>query len=323
MTSTTTSAPASTSANEITITRLYDAPVKTVWEAWTDPEQIAQWWGPRGFTLTTHSKDLRPGGTWDYTMHGPDGTDYPNVARYFEVEPMKKLRYDHGGTHDQPALFHVLVLFKEVNGKTQMDMTMTLPTPEALEETRQIIKNHNGNSTWDRLGEYLEKASSDREIFIINRSFSAPLDTMYNLWTDPDHFTQWLPPTGFTMRFIRADIKPGGSGFYAMTDGRAMTMYGKVEYREMHRPDRIVYTQQFADEHDNLARHPMAPNWPATMLTTVTLAAEGSNATRVTVQWEPYGDVTPEELDTFRAMKGGMTQGWTGSFDKLEAYLDR
>ena len=65
-------------SNEIKITRIYDASKEQVWDAWTDPEQVGQWWGPRGFTLTTHGKDLRPGGYWSYTMHGPDGTDYEN-----------------------------------------------------------------------------------------------------------------------------------------------------------------------------------------------------------------------------------------------------
>ena len=96
-------------SNEIQITRVYDAPVEAVWDAWTDPEQVAQWWGPRGFTLTTHSKDLRPGGNWDYTMHGPDGTDYPNKTKYLEVEKHAKLVYDHGGNDDRPPLFRVTV----------------------------------------------------------------------------------------------------------------------------------------------------------------------------------------------------------------------
>ena len=68
---------------------------------WTDPEQVAQWWGPRGFTLTTHSKDIRPGGHWDYTMHGPDGVNYPNQTKYHEVEECSKLVYDHGGNDGQ------------------------------------------------------------------------------------------------------------------------------------------------------------------------------------------------------------------------------
>ena len=88
-----------------------DAPVKAVWDAWTDLKQVAQWWGPRGFTLTTHSKDLRPGGHWSYTMHGPDGTDYPNRTHYFEVEKYSRLVYDHGASEDRPPLFRVTVNF--------------------------------------------------------------------------------------------------------------------------------------------------------------------------------------------------------------------
>ena len=66
----------------------------------------------------------------------------------------------------------------------------------------------------------------------------------------------------------------------------------------------------------------MMPTWPATMLTTVALTAEGPDRTRVTVTWEPYGATTPEELETFIKARGGMTQAWTGSFDKLESHLE-
>jgi uncharacterized protein YndB with AHSA1/START domain len=306
-------------ANELTLTRIYDAPVKAVWEAWTDPAQAAHWWGPRGFTITTHSKDLRPGGHWRYTMHGPDGTDYPNTTQYFEVEPHKKLVYDHGGSDDRPALFRVTVLFSETHGKTKMQMTMTLPTAEAAEETRKFIKKAGGDATWDRLAEYLEKESSGKDMFVINRSFAAPLETVFAMWTDPKHFSQWLPPTGFRMEFLKVDIRTGGRSFYKMTDGKAMTMYGRAEYLAIDRPDRVVYTQQFCDANEKIARHPMSPTWPETMLTTVQLIAEGPGQTRVTVTWEPYGTVTREERETFLKARGGMTQGWTGSFDKLEA----
>src|SRR6188768_2569378 len=131
---------AKNTSNEIRITRIYDAPVKVVWDAWTDVEQVAKWWGPRGFTLTTHSKDLRVGGHWKYTMHWPDGTDYPNNTIYYEVEERKKLVYDHGGSDDRPPLFRVTALFSEQDGKTTLEMTMKLPTPEAAEEIRKFIK---------------------------------------------------------------------------------------------------------------------------------------------------------------------------------------
>src|ERR1700733_12812949 len=154
-----------TKSNEIKLIRIFDAPVEAVWDAWTDPEQVAKWWGPRGFTITHHSKDLRPGGSWKYTMHGPDGVDYPNVTKYFEVEKHKKLLYDHGGSEDREPLFRVTVLFSAIKDKTKMDMTMTLSSPEAADEIRKFIKKAGGDSTWDRLAEYLEKETSGKEKF--------------------------------------------------------------------------------------------------------------------------------------------------------------
>ena len=238
-----------------------------------------------------------------------------------QVEKNKKLVYDHGGTDDKPPMFRVTVLFSESNGKTTMDMTMKLATPEAAEQTRQVIRKHNGNSTWDRLGEFLEKHSTGKEAFIINRTFDAPLELMFQMWTEEKHVARWTPPTGFEMRFIRCEIKPGGISFYVMTGPNNMTMYGRANYLKIERPDLIVYTQQFCDENENLSRHPMAPTWPETMLTTVKLTSEGADQTRVTVTWEPYGKFTAEELETFVKARSGMTQGWTGSFEKLESYL--
>lgn len=309
--------------NELKIIRVYDAPVKVVWDAWTDPKKAAMWWGPRGFTITTHNKDLRAGGSWEYTMHGPDGVDYPNHTIYLEVEKYQRLVYDHGGYKDRPPMFRVTVNFSEVKGKTKMDMTMTLPTVEAAQETKKFIKQAGGNATWDRLAEYLDHENKGKEKFVINRTFDVPMETMFEMWTNPKHVANWLPPTGFHMEFIRSDIKPGGSTFYFMANDSGMKMHGRTEYKEIRSPDRIVYTQQFADQNEKVSRHPMAPTWPETMLTTVTLAAEGDDQTRVTVEWEVFGSCTPEELQAFIKEKPGMTIGWTGSFDKLEEYLEK
>jgi len=311
-------------SNEIRIIRIYDAAVEDVWDAWTDPEQVGKWWGPRGFTLTHHTKELRPGGIWHYTMHGPDGTDYPNKTLYHEVVEHKKLVYDHGGYDERKPLFRVTVFFKALGAeRTEMDMTMTLPTPEAAEEIRGFIKQAGGNATWDRLAEYLEKESSGKELFVINRTFAAPIDVVFEMWTDPQHLSQWLPPTGFTMEFIKSAIEPGRRTFWRMTNGGDVTMYGHCDYREIQKPHKIVYTQQFADEHGNVSRHPHAPLWPETMLTTVVLTEEGPEETRVTITWEPHGATTREELAAFINERAGMTMGWTGSFDKLEALLTR
>ena len=307
-------------ANEIRIKRLYDAPIAMVWDAWIDPAQAAQWWGPRGFTITTLAKDLRPGGHWTYIMHGPDGTDYPNKAQYLEVEKHAKLVYDHGGNDDQPPMFRVTVTFSEKAGKTTMDMRMALPTPEAAAATRKFVKQANGESTWDRLAEYLAKRTLGKEKFVINRSFDAPLELMFQMWSDPKHMAQWVAPAGFEVDYIKADIRDGGSAFYVMT-GNGVKMYGRVAYLKIEQPQSLVYHQQFCDQYENLTRHPMAPTWPETMATTVQFTQEGPGQTRLTLTWEPHGPITDEELATFINARSGMTQGWTGSFDHLEAYL--
>lgn len=311
-----------TKSNTLSISRFYEAPVSVVWDAWTDPTQVAQWWGPRGFTITTHSKDLKTGGHWHYTMHGPNGAEYENKSKYLEVEKHAKMVYDHGGLNERKPLFRVTVLFTAVKGGTQMDMTMTLPTPEEAEQTRQFIKKAGGNATWDRLAEYLTKNASGKEVFVINRSFDAPIDVLYDMWTHPKHFSQWLAPTGFNMKFLEADIRPGGKTFYSMTaENDSLTMWGRAEYLKMEKPHTLVYTQQFTDEKGNVSRPPMAPTWPETMLTTVRFTEEAPNRTRVTVTWEVQGKATKDEMDTFIKGRPSMTQGWTGSFEKLEGHL--
>lgn len=307
--------------NELRLIRVYDAPAKLIWKVWTEDKHVTKWWGPRGFTLTTKSKDLRPGGKWIYTMHGPDGVDYPNMTTYHVVEPYKKLVYDHGGNEERQKLFTVTVTFEEHQGKTVMDMTMALDTPEAAREIKKFIKQAGGNATWDRLAEYLEHEISGKDPFVINRTFEAPIAKVFEMWTNPKHFSKWLPPTGFTMEYFEADIKQGGITYYKMTNGKTIDHYGKMTYKEIVPVHRLVYIQCFTDEKGNVSKPPFEKNWPDNVLATVTFAEEGSNETRVTVNWEVYGEATETEKTTFSEARAGMTMGWSGSFDKLDELL--
>jgi len=307
-------------SSEISFTREYDAPLQAVWEAWTVPEEVAQWWGPRGFTLTSHSRDLRTGGHWHYTMHGPDGTDYENTTQYLEVVPQQRLVYDHGGHQDRPPLFRVTALFTERNGRTRLDMSMGLASPEAAEEMHGFIKKAGGYSTWDRLAEFLVRRRSGREEFFIAREFEEGIDRIYEMWTDPELLAQWMPPTGATMRFLRSEPRVGGSSFYEMKLGSGEVIHGLVRYVELQKPGRIVYTQQFCDADEQVIRPPFFSDWPLTMLTTVELVAESAERTRVRVRWEPQ-EANAADIAEFARQRGSMTLGWTGSFDKLEAFL--
>ena len=308
------------SSNEIHLTRVYDAPVRAVWDAWTVPEQVAKWWGPRGFTLTTHSKDLHPGGCWRYTMHGPDGIDYPNVATYHRVEPHKILVYDHGATDDHPPLFHVTATFTEANHRTTLQLVFSLASPEAAAQIARHIKQAGGNATWDRLAEHLEETSTSKRHFVINRTLDAPIARVFAMWTDPHQLANWLRPPDATVRFLRSEIAPGKSTLFAMM-GSHGTVHVRTGYLAIDPPRCIVYTQQFVDEREKAAAAPGAECWPATLLTTVCFTAETPSSTRVTVTSEAHGAVTHAEIEAFVRARSGMTLGWTRAFDALEVLV--
>jgi len=143
---------------EIAINRIFDAPRERVFAAWIDPEAIGQWWGPRGFTTTTLSMDMRTGGMWKHIMHGPDGTNYPNEIRYEEVEIPERIIYTlSGGQEDDDTHTHrVIVEFREKGTKTELSMRMIFPSAAERDHMVNVYGAVQGlNDTMDRLGEYL------------------------------------------------------------------------------------------------------------------------------------------------------------------------
>ncbi len=135
-----------------------------------------------------------------------------------------------------------------------------MATPEAAAEIASSSRRLSGNSTWDRLAEYLEKESTGKEQFVINRTFDAPLEVMFEMWTNPEHFSKWLPPTGFEMQFIRADIKPGGSTFFFMSNGD-VKMHGRAEYQEIEKQRRSPGSSTRSSSATNTKTSRVIP-WP-------------------------------------------------------------
>jgi uncharacterized protein YndB with AHSA1/START domain len=138
---------------EMRITRKFKAPIELMWEVWTKPEHIANWWGPSGFTSTIHTMDFQEGGEWKLTMHGPDGTNYPNRSIFKEIIPFEKIVFEHFNPH-----FITTVLFESKGNETQVDWTLLFDTAEMLET---IIKAHKADEgqkqNLERLDKYLSK----------------------------------------------------------------------------------------------------------------------------------------------------------------------
>lgn len=156
-----------TADREMVLRRVLDAPRELVFDAWTDPRHMANWWGPSGFTTTTREMDVRPGGRWRFIMHGPDGTDYDNLIVYIEVVRPERLVYDHAdadGDNEVAPSFRVTALFDEHEGGTQLTFRLVFPTAEARQATMDYGAVEGGKQTMDRLVEYVKtlKAGMNR-----------------------------------------------------------------------------------------------------------------------------------------------------------------
>ena len=122
-----------TAEREIVTTAVIAAPRGRVFEAWVDPVQMVQWWGPNGFTTTMQEMDVRPGGVWQFIMHGPDGVDYKNKSIFEEIVTPERIVFSH---LSGPA-FRMTATFDEEGGRTTMTMQMVF---ESAKERDQAVK---------------------------------------------------------------------------------------------------------------------------------------------------------------------------------------
>jgi uncharacterized protein YndB with AHSA1/START domain len=308
----------------IVIERTLKAPRDLVFSVFTDKTHICEWWGPHGFTTTTSKMDLRPGGNWRFTMHGPDGTDYPNVITYLEIDPPYRLVYDHGepaGLHDP---FKVTVTFEEVEGGTHVTLSMLCATAESKANMAKFGAIEGGQQTLQRLDTVtaLQQAEASKRAFVVERTFDAPRDLVWQAWTKAEHMAGWWGPKGCTLGIKSFDFWPGGIFHYDMTFSTGARMFGRFLMREIVKGRRLVFFSGFATEGGSIARAPFSQTWPLETETVVSFDDAGSGKTLVRLSASPFG-ASPEEHADFERMYASMEQGYGGTFDQLENYLGR
>jgi uncharacterized protein YndB with AHSA1/START domain len=138
---------------EINTTRIINFPINLVFEAWTNPDHLKNWWGPKGFTNTFNSFELKPGGKWSFIMHGPEKGNYPNECVFIIVEKNKLLVWDHL----QNPKFYVIVQFIEIEkNKTKIIFRQLFDSIELCEKIRSFTIGKN-DENFDRLEKELEK----------------------------------------------------------------------------------------------------------------------------------------------------------------------
>lgn len=145
-----------TADRELRLTRTLDAPVELVWEVWTQPEHIAEWWGPNGFTNTISKMEIEPGGEWDLVMHGPDGTDYKNQSVFKEVVPLKKIVYEHVSS----PKFIATIEFEAKGERTFLSWHMLFESREQFVQVVKTFKADEGlKQNIEKLNRYLKDVS--------------------------------------------------------------------------------------------------------------------------------------------------------------------
>jgi len=142
---------------EIVLSRVFEAPRALVFRAWTAPEHVGKWFGPKGYTCTTHEMDVRVGGRWRFDLKAHDGTVFDNRIVYLEVVPNELLVMDHGrDVDDDPGKFRVTITFDEQkNGKTVVTMRQLHPTTEQRAAKIGFGAVELGHQTLDKLAEFL------------------------------------------------------------------------------------------------------------------------------------------------------------------------
>ena len=304
-----------TAEREIVITRIVNAPRERVWEAWTDPDQVSKWWGPKGFTTTIHTMDVRPGGEWIHTMHGPDGTDYPNHSVFIEVVKPERFVFSHGGhREDGPsARFESTWIFEAIGDKTLITLRNVFPSAEERDRVvREFHAIEGGNQTLAKLDEYVQSVPDpsdprEREV-VIERVFDAPRETVFRAWIDPQHLARWFGPKIFTIPVCETDARVGGAWHIVMRspDGQEFPCGGV--YKEIVPPERLVFSNDAVDREGN----PIIKG-----LTSVTFADHGGK-TKLTLRTRGTAVV-----DYAVAYLKGMEAGWTQSLEKLAEELPR
>ena len=230
---------------EITGTRIFDAPRGLLWRAFTDPDHIQRWWGPKGFTNTFHEFDFCLGGYWQFIMHGPNGTDYPNENVFVEIAFLERIVFDHL-SHPK---FRLTVRFEDLGGTTKLTWHQLFESAEVFESAKPYAVP-GLEQNLDKLVAHLPAIDPMRRELTIRRTFDAPRALVWRAWTDPKCVAAWWGPHGFTKSVCEVDARPGGAIYIVMRapDGTDYPMRGV--FREVVPPERLVKTNFQVDAED-------------------------------------------------------------------------
>lgn len=139
-------------------TRVFDAPRSMLYEAFADPKQVVEWWGPHGFSTTVIEMDLRPGGRWRIVMHGPDGANYPNDMTFTDVVPNERIELDLVGGREgaAPVYMHKTITWQDEGRGTRLTLRNQFGSRDLRDENVRAYGSVQGaRDLFERLTKFL------------------------------------------------------------------------------------------------------------------------------------------------------------------------
>jgi uncharacterized protein YndB with AHSA1/START domain len=155
--------------------------------------------------------------------------------------------------------------------------------------------------------------------FTISHEFDAPVEKVFDAWTNAALLKHWFAPKGYSISFSESDIRADGVTRYCMTSKMGLKIWGIIFYKDFIRPAKLSYTQCYSNEKGGIEPHPMIKNFPVEIFTTVMLD-EKNGKTKLDLTWEPK-NASVEEITRFSDETFELSQEWGSTFDQLSDFL--
>ncbi len=230
----------------ILVSRTFDAPRDLVFQMFTDPRHLPQFWGGRGVKTDVLDMDVRPGGLWRYTMRMGDGS-YTSSNLYLEVVAPERIVYRDvpdgwmPGMPLPPVQIHTTISFTERDGKTKVAGVIRADTIALRDQMVRTGFSRTVEESYDRMADYL--AGLHGGVTVLSRFYRAPRDLVFNAWIEPRHLLRWFHASeGWTTPFVETDPRVDGSfrvGFGSPDGSEDFVLEGV--YTAMDRPGRIAF----------------------------------------------------------------------------------
>lgn len=308
----------------LVITRVFDAPRELVWKAWTEPDRIARWWGPKDFTAPTIKIDFRVGGKYLYCMHGPAGSPFDkdmwSTGVFEEIVPLQRIvatdsfadeqgnvvpASHYGMPGEFPLEMRLTVTFEDENGRTKLTIVHEgLPAGEHTEGARS-----GWSTSLDKLAASLKTSfvvDRGKLQVVMERIFDAPREIVFKAYTDPAAIAKWWGPRKYSITVDKMDVRVGGEWRVIHRDEKGNEYAFHGVYKAIEPPRLISQTFVFEGipgEHE--------------VLETLTLEDLGGGKTKATAV-STFANV--EDLDGM--VDSGMEWGAVESWDRLAELVE-